>query len=67
MSINYTRLVNVLAQEPIKALLIERGATLSRNDLDTGKKADADLNFAIAEMYNDETNGDLNQLHWEVD
>lgn len=65
--INYPRLVNTLADETIKAMFVNRGGSLSREDLDDGKKADADLYDAIAATYNNSSLLDLAVLHWEVD
>lgn len=65
--INYPRLVNMIADEQIKAAFIARGNTLSKDDLEDGKKADADLYKTIAETYNDTSKAELNTLRWEVD
>lgn len=50
--INFTRFINVLAYEPIKARLILRGQQITRSDLDNGVQADEELWREFTKVYN---------------
>jgi hypothetical protein len=67
VTINYARLVNTISLETIKAAFMNRGGTLSRQDLDDGKKADHDLYEGVAKAYNTQDDVYLETFHWDVD
>ena len=51
--INLFRLTNVLFGETLKPFLRDRGGTMTKEDLDVGKKKDQDLYEAMLKEYND--------------
>lgn len=62
--VNYYRVVNVLALESIKPLVIGINSHLSRADIDAGRKAGKELFLAMSQAYNDVLNDEIDKVKW---
>ena len=65
--ISYPRLANTLLKDDVRAAYVNRGGTMTREQLDRGETADLELWQLVADTYNDVGDEQLGMLHYSVD